>query len=79
MTKRFVIGGLAFIVVGCAQVDTADKDREWVEKTYRTGSNIPARTTPQADGVQVMNKKDVDDWQLQRPPPLIPKSPGAGS
>jgi len=79
MTKRHVVCGLLFIVAGCAQVDGADKDKEWVDRVYRTGSNIPARGSPQADGVQVMNKKDVEDWQLQRPPALIPHTPdGSG-
>jgi hypothetical protein len=57
------------LVAGC--VDTLDDkygDHEYVEKTYRTGSNIPTKSSPQADGVSVMEKEQVDRFQIERLP-----------
>jgi len=57
MIGRLVCGALLVTMFGCVDAPVvADKDHEWVERTYRTGSNIPSKTSPQADGVQVMNK-----------------------
>jgi len=63
-TKALAIA-LTLLATGCADVASTDPDHEWVEKTYRTGSNIPAKGSPQADGVSVMNQDDYERWRQQ--------------
>jgi len=59
--KRMVLLAMAALVLGaCAQVDTSDKDHAWVERTYRTGSNLPSKHAPNADGVATVSKEDMD-------------------
>ena len=59
--KRMVLLAMAAVVLGaCAQVDTSDKDHAWVERTYRTGSNLPTKHAPNADGVETVSKEDMD-------------------
>jgi len=59
--KRMVLLAMAAVVLGaCAQVDTSDKDHAWVERTYRTGSNLPSKHAPNADGVATVSKEDMD-------------------
>lgn len=61
MKKGMMLLGVAAVVLGaCAQVDTSDKDHAWVERTYRTGSNLPTKHSPEGDGVQSISKDDMD-------------------
>lgn len=80
--KNTLLLALAAAILGaCAQVDTNDKDHEWVERTYRTGSNIPSKHSPTADGVSTMSKEDMDrarDSSLNVPS-SFGKRPGSGS
>ena len=54
---------LTLFAAGCADVTTIDPEHEYVEKTYRTGSNIPTKSNPQADGVQTMSRDDYETWR----------------
>ncbi|HXF77551.1 MAG TPA: hypothetical protein VN598_01700 [Usitatibacter sp.] len=80
--KRMMLLGMAALVLGaCAQVDTSDPDHAWVERTYRTGSNLPSKHSPEADGVSAMSKEDMDrarDSSLNVPA-TFGKRPGSGS
>ena len=59
--KRMVLLAMAGVVLGaCAQVDTSDPDHAWVERTYRTGSNLPSKHSPSGDGVATVSKDDLD-------------------
>ena len=59
--KRMLLLGLAGVVLGaCAEVNTADPDHAWVERTYRTGTNLPTKHSPAADGVATVSKEDLD-------------------
>lgn len=59
--KRMMLLGMAAMVLGaCAQVDTSDPDHAWVERTYHTGSNLPTKHSPNADGVATVSKQDLD-------------------
>jgi hypothetical protein len=71
--KGALLAAAALVVAGCANMENASKDNgEYVERYYRTGSNIPTKTSPQADGVQVMTKDEVDKWQMERSPSGVP-------
>ncbi|HEX4334130.1 MAG TPA: hypothetical protein VH040_18475 [Usitatibacter sp.] len=59
--KRMMLLGMAAVVLGaCAQVDTSDPDHAWVERTYRTGSNLPSKHSAESDGVTSVSKEDMD-------------------
>jgi hypothetical protein len=81
MTKTLLLALAATILSACVEVDSNDKDHEWVERTYRTGSNIPAKHSPEGDGVSTMSKEDLDrarDSSLNVPA-TFGKRPGSGS
>ena len=66
MKKVLLLIAAGTILGACAQVDTSGKDREFVEKTYRTGSNIPAKSSaPNAgsDAVSTASGQDVDNMR----------------
>lgn len=73
MKARLLVCVVALMGAGCAELDHDGKDG-WVDRTYRTGSNIPRKSSPQADGVAVVNKDEVDTWRSQNLPPGIPCS-----
>ena len=60
--KRAILLAVSGLVLGAcaAQLDTAEQDQAWQERTYRTGSNIPAKHAPNQDGVATMSKEDMD-------------------
>jgi hypothetical protein len=60
MKKALLLGIAAAVLGACAQVDTNDKDHQWVERTYRTGSNLPTKHSPVADGVTTTSGEDVE-------------------
>ncbi len=67
--KRELLAIAAILVAGCTEMEAANKDKgEYVEKYYRTGTNIPTKSSPQADGVQVMTREEVDRWQMNKTP-----------
>ncbi len=51
----------ALALEGCATTpaDSADKE-QYVEREYRTGSNIAAKRTPYADGVKTMSRDEIE-------------------
>lgn len=71
MKARLVVCVMTLMAAGCVELEHGDKDG-WVERTYRTGSNIPRKTSPWADGVAVVNKDEVDTWRSQNLPPGVP-------
>lgn len=74
MKARLLVCALTLLAAGCVEL-THDGDKDgWVDRTYRTGSNIPRKSSPQADGVAVVNKDEVDTWRSQNMPPGIPCS-----
>jgi hypothetical protein len=69
MTRRLMVIASLLVVAGCVDANPdLNGDHEYVERTYRTGSNIPTKSSPQADGIQVMNKDDVDRMRIQSVP-----------
>jgi len=60
MSKAILLGMAALVLGACAQVDTSDPDHAWVDRTYRTGSNLPTKHAPNGDGVSTMSKEDLD-------------------
>jgi hypothetical protein len=51
----------ALALEGCAATAPASADKEpYVEREYRTGSNIAAKRTPYADGVRTMSRDDIE-------------------
>jgi hypothetical protein len=71
MKAKLLLCVITLLIAGCAQVDTNDKDHNWVDRTYRTGSNIPRKSSPEADGVAVMQGKDVQTWRDNALPPGV--------
>jgi hypothetical protein len=72
MKKAMLLGMAALVLGACAQVDTADPNHAWVERTYRTGSNLPSK---HADGVSTMSQEDVERMRNSSssiPPSYIP-------
>jgi hypothetical protein len=67
---KLLVIAATLVLAGCVEADPNNKDNEWVDKTYRTGSNIPRKTSPQADGVGVMNKQDYDNYRIQANPSI---------
>lgn len=71
--NRTLLAIVAILVAGCSDMEAANKDQgEYVEKYYRTGSNIPSKSSPQADGISVMTKDEVDRWQMNKTPVGVP-------
>ena len=78
MKKTLLLIAAGAILGACAQVDTTGKEHEFVEKTYRTGSNIPARSSaPNAgsDAVSTATGQDVDN--MRNSSLSVPKGFGA--
>jgi len=63
MKARMLVGVAALVLGACAQIDGSGTGKEWTERTYRTGSNIPSKNSPEAEGVGVMTRDDVDKWR----------------
>ena len=80
MKKALLLIAAGSILGACAQVDTGGKDHEYVEKTYRTGSNIPANSKQKSqDGVATASGEEVDNMRnssLSTPKGFSP--PGGG-
>jgi hypothetical protein len=68
MKARVLVSIAALALGACAQIDGGGDRKEWVDRTYRTGSNIPSKNSPEAEGVGVMTRDDVDKWRSQSPP-----------
>ena len=62
---------------GCATTADSTSKEPYVEREYRTGSNLAVKRTPHADGVSTMSKDDVErlgDRNLGNVAPIV--SPG---
>jgi hypothetical protein len=66
----------AAIVGGCASADVNTPEKQYVDRDYRTGSNIAVRRAAPADGVTTMSAEDVENARnsslnsgAQMPPP----------
>jgi len=69
---RLLVCAVTLLAAGCVELDHGASDKDgWVDRTYRTGSNIPRKSSPQADGVAVVNKDEVDAWRNQTLPPGV--------
>jgi len=61
MKKALLLAVAMGLLAGCVESDIKDADhKEWQERTYRTGSNIPTKHAPSEDGVASVNKDDMD-------------------
>jgi len=62
MKRVILLAVAAGFLAACADsaLDAARDKAEWQERTYRTGSNIPSKHSDMVDGVQTVNKDDVD-------------------
>ena len=81
MKRLIFLAVAAGILAACAEdPKTANQDKEWVDRTYRTGSNIPSKHTASQDGVTSVSKDDLD--RIQRgssgAAPSVPM-PGPGA
>ena len=84
MKKALLIIAAGAILGACAQMDADGKDHEYVEKTYRTGSNIPSHRDGTAnagsDAVSSASGQDVDN--IRNSSASVPRSvvgaPGGG-
>jgi len=45
---------------GCATTADSTSKEPYVEREYRTGSNIASKRTPYADGVRTMSKDEIE-------------------
>ena len=50
----------ALALEGCAAVPAGTDNEPYVEREYRTGSDIAAKRTPYADGVKTMSRDDIE-------------------
>jgi hypothetical protein len=58
------------------------QDKEWQDRTYHTGSNIPSKHTASQDGVTSVSKDDMDRIQHGSSggaPSMPAPRPGGGS
>jgi hypothetical protein len=65
----------ALALAGCAAQVADDPNREYVEKEYRTGSNLAVKRAPYNDGVKSVSKDDLgrlSDPSMQAPPMISP-------
>ncbi|MGZ5041757.1 MAG: hypothetical protein ACXWG1_07915 [Usitatibacter sp.] len=61
MKKVLLLACASFVasLAGCATTETGS-DAPFVEKQYRTGSNLAVRRSSAADGVTTVSKEDLD-------------------
>ena len=78
----------ATLLAACASTETttAGKDKEgWVDRHYRTGSNLPVKggRTPEGDGVTAVSGDDYENASrtssAAAPPSMPMPRPGGGS
>ena len=61
MKRLIILAVAAGVLNACVEADTKEAQKgEWVERTYRTGSNIPTKHTAGEDGVTSVSKDDMD-------------------
>jgi hypothetical protein len=61
MKQLIILAIAAGLLSACVESDVKDaQNKDWVERTYRTGSNIPSKHTSAEDGVSAVNKDDMD-------------------
>ena len=61
MKSTFPLVLAALVLAACASEETSTTgSKGWVEREYRTGSNIATHRAPANDGVETMSKDDVD-------------------
>jgi len=60
MKQLIILAIAAGLLSACVDADTKEAKGDWVERTYRTGSNIPSKHTSGEDGVSTASKDDVD-------------------
>ena len=60
--KRFIFLAVAAgILSACVDADPKTaQDKDWQDRTYHTGSNIPSKHTASQDGVTSVSKDDMD-------------------
>jgi hypothetical protein len=83
MKRLIFLAVAACSLSACIDADPkVAQDKEWVDRTYRTGSNIPSKHTASQDGVSTADKDQVD--QVMRgssgyTPSMPAPRPGGGS
>jgi hypothetical protein len=75
MKRVSLLAFATLALAGCAMQDSANTNSEpYVEREYRTGSNIAAKHSPYADGVRTMSKDEIDrlgDTNLNQVAPVM--------
>ena len=60
MKRLILVAVMAGFLGACAEETTKTaQEKDWVDRTYRTGTNIPTKHT-QGDGVATVSKDDMD-------------------
>jgi hypothetical protein len=65
----------ALALEGCAAAPASADNEPYVEREYRTGSNIAAKRTPYNDGVKTMSRDEIErlgDSRLGAQPMVAP-------
>lgn len=61
MKQVIFLAVAAGLLGACVEADTKEaQNKEWQERTYRTGTNIPSKHTATEDGVTSIDKDDMD-------------------
>ncbi|HLX25197.1 MAG TPA: hypothetical protein VKR38_17745 [Usitatibacter sp.] len=82
MKQLIILAIAAGLLSACVEADTKDaKNKEWVERSYRTGSNIPSKHTAGEDGVTSVSKDDMDRMRngSSGAIPSMPSAPPGGA
>lgn len=83
MKHLIILAVSAGLLSACVEADTKEaQNKDWVERTYRTGTNIPSKHTAAEDGVTAINKDDLDrqrNGSSGIAPSMPTPRPGGGS
>ena len=82
MMKRVIfLGIVAGLLAACADTAPSTDAKEWQERTYHTGSNLPSKHSAKADGVTSVDKDTLDMIRQgsSGAPPTIPPSVGGST
>jgi len=76
MKQLIILAVAAGLLSACVEANTKEaQSKDWVERTYRTGTNIPSKHTSSEDGVTSISKDDLDR-QRNGSSGVIPGMPG---
>lgn len=82
MKRLLLLAVAAGLLAGCVESNVKDaENKEWQERTYRTGSNIPSKHSSSQDGVTSVSKDDMDRIRngSSGSIPSMPAAPAGGA